>query len=627
MKRHLSVALFVGSLAVGATPLLAATTISPRATSAAAPGPSIESIDSSQFPKVTATVILPIAARMAIEAGAQVTVTENGSPVTAVSSYAKDTPPEVVIVIDRSKSMRSVTFSATRNAASAFVASLPADVPVAIVSFSSRVTVDAPRTTDRQAVTSAINKLNAGGSTALYDAIIVGSKQFSKSSGQKLMIVLSDGGDSNSKKSLASALTAAGRVETHFIEISTSQRHHQLLQYLGGENSVFTATNPSDIDRGFRSVAGYISGRIQISFESKAANGTTSQVAISVVHNGERISVRSAFETPASTPGGSSSQRANLFTRSSTLIVVIGLATLFYGLTMVVFSLLATPGRSVRTRLTPRSPDSAKVTGVSAIDRLGQRVSRMLATTSRLEHLMQDIDDANLASSPARFLVINGVVAVGVAIVAGAFSNGMVALAAFFFTLFIERKRLSSRVTKRRTEFIAQLPDTLQMLSSMLRSGYGLVQALDTVADEAIEPTRSWLGQVMLEVRAGRDLVNSLQALAASIDSLDFDWVVAGIEISREVGGDLAKTLDTVSGTIRERDELRAHINALTAEGRLSAYVMLVLPPAVAVMSLLINPEFGSLLFQSSGIPMMIGAGVLMVFGFIWMRKIIAKVA
>ncbi|MEO5975047.1 MAG: type II secretion system F family protein, partial [Ilumatobacteraceae bacterium] len=180
---------------------------------------------------------------------------------------------------------------------------------------------------------------------------------------------------------------------------------------------------------------------------------------------------------------------------------------------------------------------------------------------------------------------------------------------------------------RRRTDFVAQLPDTLQLLGSMLRSGYGLVQALDTVANESEEPTHNLLGQVMLEVRTGRDLIESLRAVATQVDSLDFDWVVAGIEISRDVGSDLATTLDTVAETVRERENLRGQISALTAEGRLSAYVMLVLPPIVGVMSFVVNRDFAGVLFEGVGIVLLAATGFLMFVGFIWMQSIIAKVS
>ena len=189
------------------------------------------------------------------------------------------------------------------------------------------------------------------------------------------------------------------------------------------------------------------------------------------------------------------------------------------------------------------------------------------------------------------------------------------------------RFRLNSRVRARRSAFIEQLPNTLQMLSSMLRSGYGLLQSFAAIAEEAEEPTREWFDRVMAESRAGRDLAAALRVLADDVQSADFDWVVSAVEISREVGGDLASTFDTLAETVRERDQLRGQVKALTAEGRLSAYLMLALPPVVVVMSFLVNPEFSKILFHGIGLILLSLAAMLMVIGFFWMRRIISKVA
>jgi len=188
------------------------------------------------------------------------------------------------------------------------------------------------------------------------------------------------------------------------------------------------------------------------------------------------------------------------------------------------------------------------------------------------------------------------------------------------------RSRLRSRVRHRKDRFVEQLPNTLQMLSSMLRSGYGLLQSLSEIADEAEDPTGPWFHRVIAETRAGRDLRVSLKSLGEQIGSADFDWVVSAVEISNDVGGNLASTFDTLAQTVRERDQLRGQVRALTAEGRLSAYLMLSLPPIVLGMSMMVNPEFAQILFRGVGLILLACAAVLMVFGYFWMRRIISKV-
>jgi tight adherence protein B len=102
----------------------------------------------------------------------------------------------------------------------------------------------------------------------------------------------------------------------------------------------------------------------------------------------------------------------------------------------------------------------------------------------------------------------------------------------------------------------------------------------------------------------------------------DFDWVVQAIDIHREVGGDLAEVLDNVAGTIRERNQLRRMVKALTAEGRISSYILLALPFFIAFMLRIINPGYFAQLLSGVGLVMLIGGLVLMVFGAIWLRKL-----
>ncbi|HEX6235984.1 MAG TPA: type II secretion system F family protein, partial [Acidimicrobiales bacterium] len=176
---------------------------------------------------------------------------------------------------------------------------------------------------------------------------------------------------------------------------------------------------------------------------------------------------------------------------------------------------------------------------------------------------------------------------------------------------------------RRRERFGDQLPDNLQLLTSSRRAGYGLLQGLDSMAREAPEPGRSEFGRVLLEIRVGRDPGGALHALAERMRSDDFDWVVGAIDINREVGGDLATVLDNVAGTIRERQRLFRQMRALTAEGRISAYVLTALPPLLMLAMALLNPDYLSDLTSGFGLVLLgIGAGML-VLGWVWMQRLI----
>ncbi len=178
--------------------------------------------------------------------------------------------------------------------------------------------------------------------------------------------------------------------------------------------------------------------------------------------------------------------------------------------------------------------------------------------------------------------------------------------------------------SSRRKKFMSQLPDTLSLLSGTLRAGYSLMQGVEAVSQEVSEPMGLELRRVITESRLGRPLEESLEASADRMDSPDFAWAVMAIGIQREVGGNLAELLMTVADTMIQRERLRRDVRSLTAEGRVSAYVLAGLPPGLGLIMWVLNPEYMSTLWSDGlGIAMLIAAGVSMLIGFLWMKKII----
>jgi tight adherence protein B len=177
---------------------------------------------------------------------------------------------------------------------------------------------------------------------------------------------------------------------------------------------------------------------------------------------------------------------------------------------------------------------------------------------------------------------------------------------------------------KRRKDFMGQLPDTLSLLSGTLKAGYSLMQGVEAVSQEVPEPMGLELRRVVTESRLGRPLEESLDASADRMDSPDFAWAVMAIRIQREVGGNLAELLLTVADTMIARERLRRDVAALTAEGRVSAYMLAGMPPILAGVMYVLNKDYVSTLFTDGlGIGMVVVAVVSMIVGFLWMKKII----
>jgi tight adherence protein B len=207
-----------------------------------------------------------------------------------------------------------------------------------------------------------------------------------------------------------------------------------------------------------------------------------------------------------------------------------------------------------------------------------------------------------------------------VTLLSGAF-GGLLAGAVTICTPFAW---IAGRRRRRLAAFERQLPDTLALLAGSLRAGFSFMQGLEAVAQEIGPPMRRELQRVFTEARLGRPPEDALADAAARMGSKDLMWTVMAIKIQREVGGNLATLLDTVADTMQKRERIRREVRALTAEGRFSAVILSLAPPAVGVGLYLLQPSYIKTLFDHAvGLGALVGAVVLAIAGFFWLRRII----
>jgi tight adherence protein B len=192
------------------------------------------------------------------------------------------------------------------------------------------------------------------------------------------------------------------------------------------------------------------------------------------------------------------------------------------------------------------------------------------------------------------------------------------------FVVLIPPAVLNYLATKRQKQFNALLPDTLQLLSGTLRAGYSMMQGVEAVSQQVSEPMGRELRRVVTESRLGRPLEVSLDAVAERMASPDFAWAVMAIRIQREVGGNLSELLMTVAQTMTQRERLRRDVQTLTAEGRVSAYVLGILPIGLGFAMLALNPAYMDPLFDTGlGNFLLISGVLMMIIGFVWMNKLV----
>lgn len=242
-----------------------------------------------------------------------------------------------------------------------------------------------------------------------------------------------------------------------------------------------------------------------------------------------------------------------------------------------------------------------------------------------LDKVETKLERANLPLRAPEAMFFAGVLAV-VLVLLSFFVTGnlLVALIVGVLSVVVPTAVLNLRIRRRRKAFIGQLPDMLTLLAGTLKAGYSIGQGFESVSTEVEDPMGRELRRVVTETRLGRSLEESLEAVAERLDSEDFGWAVMAIRIQREVGGNLAELLLTVADTMTQRERLRREVSTLTAEGRMSAIIIGALPPVLAMVMYVMNPEYISELFSPGLGYALIGVAVVMMgVGFAWMKKTI----
>lgn len=535
---------------------------------------------------------------------------------TAVSpsagAQAPAAPLEVMLAIDTSGSMK-VAIEAAKAAANEFVTSMPAGVPIGVVTFGDDVNVLTPPTTDRALLGQLINGITANGDTALYDAVVTAAQQFAPPTEHKVVVLLSDGKDEGSAATLDDAIAAVQGVTVEAISLTTSATDINSLAALG---TVTPADDVAGVSAAYARVVNLLAAEVATVTTPLTAAPIADPAPTSAPTTAAATTITAIPATQAPAATGSASGPL------SSTPLWLGALGVFLGL-FALGLLLFPRARVSKARLGIDKPRSVSTMGqrtISAVDEALERHGQRADFASSLAV-------AGISMQPGEFLGTVGIVALVGGLVGFALGGALLALLTAAVICFGVRFYVRRTKAKRQAAFADQLPDVLRLVTTTLRSGFGLTQALDTVAEEAEEPARSEFAHVLVEARLGRDLSESMRALSRRIGSQDLEWVVAAIDINRDTGGNLSEILNTVGSTIRERQRMARQAATLTAEGRLSARILTVLPVLMGVWQWRSNPETFALMTHGGGLVALILAGILVVVGTIWTHRIVNSLA
>ncbi len=604
---------------------------------AAAAAPALASlrigdVDTRRFPEVS--MVIATGGREPFTA-AEVHVLENGQPVQPISVIPLGSSAgrvDAVLAIDVSNSMRGSNLDTALAAAQLFVARVPRWVDVGVLAFADTVTVMSPVTSDRSAVSSSVASIGAGTTqgTALFDAIVSASGLF-HGPGQHNLIVVTDGRNTSTGTGLEDAVAAARDVgmTIYPIGLTGPQTDAVTLQALAdATGGAFASISAKDLDAVYASLAQQLGAQYVVRYVSRAPRGITTEITVSTPSGTDTTHV---LTPPIVHEGSPSSAPSWLYTSDVGLLLAVLLSFLAAASFMTMVTATRTQARRerfLRDRLsTPTGPTRPQVQGAGAViprpvaeaAEWGAQATGIAAPIDRLlERAAWRLTVGELLGGAMLMALVAGT---GVGVVSRQALGAVLAAALVAAVPYV----VLSRAARRRADALqGQLSDVLMVLASALRAGHSFLQALDTVSKEVGDPAAAEFSRALAEIRLGRSVDDALDALVARIGSQDLEWAVTAISIQRRVGGNLAEVLETLADTIRERETLRRQMRVLSSEGRLSVVILTVLPFLIGTYVYFVNPTYlHALIGTPLGQMLMVGAGLLMVVGVVWMRRIV----
>lgn len=548
---------------------------------------------------------------------------------------SKVQPVAVALVMDVSGSTKGRPLADAKSAATALLGSLPSGIQTSLIAFGTSASIVVDFTGDRNLLVQSVQGLVADGDTALYDGVALAASSLEKIQGQRNMIVFSDGADTHSLNTLDGAIEAAkaAKIQIASIALVSSEFDPAPLERLSAETggSSIQANKSGELGAAFDQASREIRSQYVLTYTGQRSAPKELDLKVTLAVNGSEASDSIVALNPRiAAPQSEPALQAATGPITSKVFMYLGVLASFGALLLLFLILFQRTGdnralRALRAE-TGSKPQNKKEMELSALtQRAVDMVEQLPKPKGYEDRLHAKIERAGWALRAGEFLTLQAASAVvGAVFGFGLFSHWFLGILLTILGATLPRVILAQRIQKRANAFLAQLPETLQLLSASLQAGYGLLQAVDTVVKESEPPTSTEFARVLTEARLGMSLEDALDGMADRLGSEDFRWVVLAINIQRQVGGNLAIVLQTVADTLREREQLRRQVKTLSAEGRLSALILTVLPFLLVVYLRAVNPTYLELLTGTGiGKFMLFGVLMFMTIGILWMKKII----
>lgn len=587
-------------------------------------------------------------------------VTTNGQPVEGLEAEPlaqSQVPVGIVLVIDVSGSMQGAPIEAAKVAAKSFIEQKREGDFIALVTFGDTVETLSGFTADTEALVARIDALEAAGETAFNDGVLQAVGLFGQGSAEALrrnVIVLSDGADTVSQASFDQVLAAvsdpANPVRVFGVALESPEFTPEFVQQLADtSDGLYLATpDPAQLTNLYSQIQREINNLLVVRFRSTVTAAGPVDFGVTYGSLSTSLTESAPGYVPPTTVAPTAPSTTEAFPEGTSFVVTGGLpaspttlillAALGIAAAIGLFIVILfgrgsdDPTSAFRKRLETYgrrrpAPEEKKsfIERIPLLRLFSQKAEEEVRRRGLLAGVNSALEQANIPLSAGEAVTgafgLSAVVGLLVGLFTQNLITGLVAGVVWILLVMFALSWLGGREKRR---FESQLPDTLTLIATSLRAGYSLLQAVEAVAAEAPNPTAREFGRAIAEARLGRPVVQALAGITNRTQSQDFEWAVMAIEIQREVGGNLAEVLQTVADTMLQRNRLRGEIRALTAEGRISAIVLGILPFGMAAFIWVSNPDYLATLFTNTfGIIAVIVGLLLMVAGGIWLRRIV----
>jgi tight adherence protein B len=541
----------------------------------------------------------------------------------------------VVLVIDATRTMRGRPIKNALTAARAFARKRNPQQKLAVVTFNRKPVITLPLTTDELAIDSALSDRPAlaNNGTHLYDAVasaLVLLKQEHIRAGS--VVLLSDGADTGSQVN-AAELTNAARiagVRIFTVGLRSQSFDPVALERLAaaGRGDYSLAGSPADLGPIYAALGSRLANEYLVQYRSLASRGSAVHVELRVPALSEPVTSDYATPPLPSRVRISSRHASGFWDSPASLVLVSLVFALLIGLALVALLARRPNGETLSERLegfvSPPPGERGNEASSTLTNRMLDGSERSLAQTSWWPSFKEELEIAQIKLPAIQCVWLTALATVVTMVLLTAVTGSAVAALLGLAVPFVVRAIFKHKLDAQRKLFAEQLADNLQVIASAMRAGHSFIGALSVAVEDSPEPARAEFRRVIADESLGVPLEQALGTVVRRMKSEDLEQAVLVAMLQRETGGNMAEVIDHVADTIRERADLRRMVLTLTAQGRLSRWVVTALPIALLLVITLINRDYVAPLYTTSGGHLMLVLGaVLVTAGSLVIRRIV----